>query len=170
MFLYVVAKNHFFQYAVLNIADKSPHHKFDIKKVEVKSGMNKGQSKYLVSLIVPPYVFKTRRRAKEVGDTHYFTCNYCANSDGNEAKATAIREEDSENGSPNFTLETWPLSAEAHSCVPPNYQHLIRSFRQLCYEAVTNDPTKKAVRTFKSMLTPRRFALIKKVYTMYGEL
>ena len=44
-------------------APEPPDHEFVIKEQKIKSGENAGQSKYFVTLLVPPYMFKRRRDA-----------------------------------------------------------------------------------------------------------
>ena len=129
-------------YFIIFLELEPPLHEFHIRKVEVKTGKNKGNSKVTNSLIIPPWVFTTRRRAKEVGDTIYFSCNFCRNDGGREAMAQAIRLEDDEDGIPNFSLSVWPRDANAHSCNRPPTSHLVKEFREMCYAQVKKDPTK----------------------------
>ena len=126
-----------------------PLHEFHIRKVEVRTGKNKGNEKFTTSLIIPPWVFTTRRRAKEVGDTNYFSCNFCKNEGEREATAQAVRLEDDEDGTPNFSLRAWPRDANAHSCNTAPTAHLVKEFRELCYAAVKNDPTKSLLTIYK---------------------
>ena len=102
-------------------------------------------------MVILPWVFTCRNRAKEVGDKAYFTCNYCRNAGECETMAHAIRLDDDDDGTPNFSLVGWPRSANQHSssCNPPPTEHLVREFRQLCYDAVKDDPTKSIFIIYK---------------------
>ena len=90
-----------------------------------------------------------RIRAKEVGDKAYFTCNACRNDGQHETSAQAVRLEDDNDGTPNFSLLVWPRDANVHGCYTPPTQHLVREFRELCYAAVKNDPTKAILSIYK---------------------
>ena len=85
----------------------------------------------------------------EVGDTAYFSCNFCRNDRQGETTAQAIRVEDDDNGIPNFQLQGWPRDANVHTCHTTGYSYLVKEFRELCYAAVKNDPTKSILTIYK---------------------
>ena len=120
-----------------------------MRKVQVKTGKNKGNSKHTISLVIPPWVYTCRIRAKQVGHRAYFTCNACRNDGQHETSAQALRLDDDNDGTPNFSLVSWPRDANVHACDTPPTNHLVKEFRELCYTAVKNDPTKAILVIYK---------------------
>ena len=81
-----------------------PDHYFWVKNEKFKSGKRKGESRWLVTLVIPPYIFK-RKKERKNGCTH-FSCNSCTQSGGKGSYATAQKFENTD-GSPSFELKSW---------------------------------------------------------------
>ena len=67
----------------------------------------------MVTLEIPPYRFKRKTDAKEIGKRAYFECNSCDKLD-EKTSAHAIKHED-ENGEIFYELVSWPRN---HECAP----------------------------------------------------
>ena len=102
----------------------------------------------MVTLEIPPYRFKRKTDAKEIGKKAYFECNSCEKLD-EKTSAHAIKHED-ENGEIFYELVFWPL---IHECMPSATSHLARIFRDRCYSAVEADPIKSIFQIYKDIRT-----------------
>ena len=123
-------------YIVLCTSDDNepPDHEFTSKKSIIKSGANKGQEKEIVNLVIHPYVFKRKRDAPGGKEGNaIFTCIECE-AIGAKTSATAYK---SDGG---YKLVKWPQD-DAHECSPSSTDHLIKQFRNACYEGVSKNPT-----------------------------
>ena len=85
----------------------------------------------------------------EVGGIAYFSCNFCRNEGQGDTFAQALRVDDDDNGIPNYELQRWPRDANFHNCHTTGYTYLVKEFRELCYAAVKNDPTKSVLTIYK---------------------
>ena len=113
-----------------------PDHYFWVKNEQFKSGKRKGESRWLVSLVIPPYIFK-RKKERKNGYT-YFSCNSCAQIGGKGSYATAQKSENAD-GSPSFELRSW---CNQHECSPSSTNHLVKEFLDHMYNEVKKDPTR----------------------------
>ena len=102
----------------------------------------------MVTLEIPPYRFKRKTDAKEIGKRAYFECNSCDKLD-EKTSAHAIKHED-ENGEIFYELVSWPRN---HECAPSATSHLARIFRDRCYAAVAADPMKPIFQIYKDLRT-----------------
>ena len=78
----------------------------------------------MVTLEIPPYRFKRKTDAKEIGKKAYFECNSCEKLD-EKTSAHAIKLED-DNGEIFYELVFWPL---IHECMPSATSHLARKYK-----------------------------------------
>ena len=107
-----------------------PDHYFWVKNEHIKSGKRKGESKWLVSLVIPPDIFKRMKDRKMA--THILAvipvlklviiCSY----------ATAQKSENGDS-SPSFELRSW---CNQHECSPSSTNHLGKKFLDHMYNVV----------------------------------
>ena len=114
----------------------SPDHYFWVKNEKFESGKRKGESRWLVTLVIPPYIFK-RKKERKNGYTH-FSCNSCTSFGGKGNYATAQKFENTD-GSIHYELKSW---SEHHECSPSSTNHLVKQFLDDLYKEVKTDPTK----------------------------
>ena len=89
-----------------------------------------------VTLSIPPYLFRRKKKALNIGKKATFECVSCAKNDV-KTYAYAIKHEN-ENGE-YHELVQWPND---HDCAPSATSYLARIFVERCYNAVEFDPTK----------------------------
>jgi hypothetical protein len=123
-----------------------PDHKFVYKDQEIQTGPKKGEIRKTVTLIIPPYLFCRKTDARSVGSAAYFVCTTCGQLDvQNTARATKYEDE---NGAAYYELTKWPIE---HACAPGGAYHLVKDFRDKCYDAVAQDPTKSISQLYKDI-------------------
>ena len=76
----------------------------------------------------------------------YFVCNTCGQLDIQNT-AYATKYEDS-NGQAYYELTKWPIE---HACAPGVTNHLIKDFKDKCYDAVSQDPSKPIPQIYKDI-------------------
>ena len=85
---------------------------------------------------MPPYLFRRKNKARDIGKKAIFECISCAKNDvRNYAHAIKYEGLDGE----YHELVHWPND---HDCAPSATSHLARIFTKRCYDAVETDPTK----------------------------
>ena len=52
-------------------------HEFRIKEKTIKTGQKAGQKRFLVTLCIPPYTFRRKNEASEIGNNAIFCCTGC---------------------------------------------------------------------------------------------
>ena len=123
-----------------------PDHKFVYKDHEIQRGPKKGEIRKTVTLIIPPYLFCRKTDARTIGSAAYFVCNTCGQLDiQNTAHATKYEDE---NGEAYYELIKWPTE---HACSPGVTNHLVKDFRDKCYDAVAQDPTRPISHIYKDI-------------------
>jgi hypothetical protein len=123
-----------------------PDHKFVYKDHEIQRGPKKGEIRKTVTLIIPPYLFCRKTDARSIGSAAYFVCNTCGQLDiQNTAHATKYEDE---NGEAYYELIKWPTE---HACNPGVTNHLVKDFRDKCYDAVAQDPTRPISHLYKDI-------------------
>ena len=130
----------------VDIEQPIPDHKFVYKDHEVQRGPKKGEMKKTVTLIIPPFLFRRKSDAKSIGKVAYFACNTCEQLD-TQNTAFAMKYED-ENGEPYYELIKAPIE---HACNPGVTHHLVKVFRDKCYDAVAKDPTRPISHLYKDI-------------------
>ena len=125
-----------------------PNHEFIYKDQEIQTGAKKGEIRKTVILHIPPYHFKRKTKARDIGKKAYFECLSCAKLDV-KTSAHAIAHEN-ENGEEWHELVFWPID---HDCAPSATSHLARIFTDRCYAAVESDPTKSVFQIWKDIRT-----------------
>ena len=98
-----------------------------------------------VTLFIPPYLFRRKKKALNIGKKATFECVSCAKNDV-KTYAYAIKHEN-ENGE-YHELVQWPND---HDCDPSATSHLARIFTEKCYNAVEIDPTKSIFQIYKDV-------------------
>ena len=84
--------------------------------------------------------------AVKIGSFAYFACNSCKVLDVKNW-AHAKKSED-ENGEAYYELVKWPTD---HVCAPGASYHLVKSFRDKCHDAVSQDPAKSIPQIYKDI-------------------
>ena len=84
--------------------------------------------------------------AVKIGSLAYFACNTCKVLDVKNW-AHAKKSED-ENGEAYYELIKWPTD---HVCAPGASYHLVKSFRDKCHDAVSQDPAKSIPQIYKDI-------------------
>ena len=123
-----------------------PNHNFIYKDLEIQRGPKKGEVRKTVTLIIPPFIYKRKSDARMIGTTAYFSCNTCEQLDVQNT-ARAIKYED-KNGEAYYELLKWPIE---HACKPGVTHHLVKDFRDKCYDAVSQDPTRSISQLYKDI-------------------
>ena len=100
----------------------------------------------MTKLILPPYHFKRKTKARDIGKKAIFECISCAKNDVKNY-AHAIKYDDL-NGEEYHELVHWPND---HDCAPSATSHLARIFTKRCYDAVETDPTKSVFLIYKDV-------------------
>ena len=95
---------------------------------------------------MPPYHFKRKTKARDIGKKEIFECISCAKNDVKNY-AHAIKYDDL-NGEEYHELVHWPND---HDCAPSATSHLARIFTKQCYDAVETDPTKSVFQIYKDV-------------------
>ena len=95
---------------------------------------------------MPPYHFKRKTKARDIGKKAIFECISCAKNDVKNY-AHAIKYDDL-NGEEYHELVHWPND---HDCAPSATSHLARIFTKRCYDAVETDPTKSVFLIYKDV-------------------
>ena len=98
-----------------------------------------------VTLFIPPYLFRRKKKALNIGKKATFECVSCAKNDV-KTYAYAIKHEN-ENGE-YHELVQWPND---HDCAPSATSYLARIFVERCYNAVEFDPTKSIFQIYKDV-------------------
>ena len=114
-----------------------PDHKFVFRNQELQSGPKKGQIRKTVSLVIPPYLFCRKTNAREIGGLSLFTCNTCMRLDVKNYAHCKYFED--KNGEAYYELIKWPTD---HVCDPAVSNHLVKEFKDKCYDAVSENPGK----------------------------
>ena len=69
-----------------------PKHDFVYRDQEIQTGQRKGEIRKTVRLIIPPYQFKRKTKARDIGKKAVFECISCAKNDV-KTYAYAIKQE-----------------------------------------------------------------------------
>ena len=64
-------------FTFLAVREEIPVHQFVTKEIIGKSGKKKGGVKFVVNLIVNPYVYKRKKDARTEGKEAFFSCIKC---------------------------------------------------------------------------------------------
>ena len=123
-----------------------PEHEFIYRDQEIQTGPKKGDIRKTVTLSMPPYHFKRKTKARDIGKKAIFECISCAKNDVKNY-AHAIKYDDL-NGEEYHELVHWPND---HDCAPSATSHLARIFTKKCYDAVETDPTKSVFLIYKDV-------------------
>ena len=137
--LYFICIRFYLQISFLGI----PKHDFVYRDQEIQTGPRKGEIRKTVRLTIPPYQFKRKTKARDIGKKAVFECISCAKNDV-KTYAYATKQED-ETGEYHELIQ-WPND---HDCAPSATSHLARIFTERCYKAVESDPTKSIFQIYK---------------------
>ena len=126
--------------------DEVPSHYFTIIEQLVKSGKDKGKSKYIVNLVLPPWCFKRKVDAPCEGKKATFSCIRCE-AEGFRLYAKCVKNF-SEDSKPSYTLVQWP-DTKSHKCLPSTTAHLVKSFMDRVYSTLRVKPWMSVAGIFK---------------------
>ena len=98
-------------------------HEFRIKEQIIKTGKRKGQKRFLATLCIPPYTFRRKVDANEIGNNAMFCCNGCEKFGRQVTAYGTLFNLDVENR-PQYQLSMEP-PVQRHICAPSPVQHLV---------------------------------------------
>lgn len=117
--------------------EEPPTHYFSISEQIIRSGKLKGNVKYVVNLVLPPYLFKRKVDAPSEGKRATFACIRCE-TEGHNLYAKCVKNFSGE-PKPSYTLLSWP-NTESHKCLPSPSAHLIKKFMDSIYASLRTKP------------------------------
>ena len=123
-----------------------PVHEFLVERQKFIKKTSK--PKVHVSLIIGPYIFKQRKKAKGIGYSATFTCNGCEKLK-TFVKASALKNADNDDAN-DFELSAWPSSND-HECVPSPVLPLKQKFIDTMYSRVKENPTQSIGSLYKDV-------------------
>ena len=119
-----------------------PQHEFVVERQ--KFVKKEKDAKYMVSLIIGPYVFTRNKKALGIGKNATFTCNGCHKLG---KRTSALAKKISDNNNPNdYQLMS---CQKDHACVPHSVQPLKKQFMSKMYSEVKNNPTRSIGEIYK---------------------
>ena len=130
-----------------DVSNSLPDHEFVVEEKTVKTGVNKGQKKFTVTLLVPPYEFK-RKVDKKVGSTAVFTCKSCEALGSRGISAGAVKISETDDGKPEYELVRVP---DNHKCIRTSTSHLKNKFIKALYKAVGKNPLKPVGKIYEEV-------------------